>query len=274
VFGGEEQLTTKKILAELCLIEDAPWNDLKGKPITDNQLARRLRQYGVKSRNIRVGDAVPKGYMRADLDDVWRRYLPPLADKAATAATPATAECFQGDGVAARAATEPLHTDAEPLRDDADVASVAADEEACSASDDVRNADEMGTVAPVAAVAPLPGNGGEPGLGAERHHQLAEWRGRWLAEGEDPNDLDDALRATIREEVADLSLVEAELEQVKRLMRKGNGTGSVSRTASVPFMLTHELKKRLRICGYSEAEITAMTPQQAHAILAQAGWSP
>jgi hypothetical protein len=58
-------------------------------------------------------------------------------------------------------------------------------------------------------------------------------------------------------------------------MRKGNGsTGSVSGTvASMPFMLTQEIKHRLRICGYSEAEITAMTPQQAHAILAQAGWS-
>jgi Protein of unknown function (DUF3631) len=67
VFGHEEQMTTKKILAELCLLEDAPWNDLKGKPITDNQLARRLRQYGVKSKNVRVGDAVPKGYVRADL---------------------------------------------------------------------------------------------------------------------------------------------------------------------------------------------------------------
>jgi len=90
VFGDEEQLTTKKILAELYLLEDAPWNDLKGKPLSDNQLARRLRQYDVKSKNLRIGDAVPKGYDRADLYDVWRRYLPPLADKPATAATPAT----------------------------------------------------------------------------------------------------------------------------------------------------------------------------------------
>src|SRR6516225_6626164 len=35
VFGDEEQLPTKKILAELCQIEVAPWNDLKGKPITN-----------------------------------------------------------------------------------------------------------------------------------------------------------------------------------------------------------------------------------------------
>jgi hypothetical protein len=264
VFGDEEQLTTKKILAELCLIEDAPWNDLKGKPLSDSQLARRLRQYGVKSRNIRIGDAVPKGYMRADLYDVWRRYLPPLADKPATPATPATSECFQADGVAARAATGSLHTDAEPLHDDADVTSVAADEEACSGSDDVRNADEMGAVAPVAAVAPLAGNGGEPGLSPARHRELAEWCDRWIAEGEDPNDLDDALRMTIREEVDHPDQVDSEFEKVKRLLRKEDGT-----VASVPFMLTQEIKRRLRICGYSEQEIAAMTPQQAHSALGQ-----
>jgi hypothetical protein len=268
VFGEEEQLTTKKILAELILIEDAPWNDLKGKPLSDAQLARRLRQYGVKSRNIRVGDAVPKGYMRADLYDVWRRYLPPLAEKAATPATPATSECFQGDSVAEAAATEPLHTNTEPLHDHAEVASVAADKEACSASDDIRNADEMGAVAPVAAVAPLAGNGGEPGLGEARLRQLAEWRQRWTAEDGSEEEADDALRMTIREEVADLSQVEPEFEKVKRLLHKEDGT-----VASVPFMLTQELKRRLRICGYSDVQIGAMTPQQAHAILAQAGWS-
>src|SRR5215475_6014366 len=53
IFRDEEALSTKKNLAELCLIEDAPWSDLKGKPITDNQLARRLRQYGVKPKNVR-----------------------------------------------------------------------------------------------------------------------------------------------------------------------------------------------------------------------------
>ena len=162
VFGDEEQMTTKRVLADLCLLEDAPWNDLKGKPITDNQLARRLRQYGVKSKNVRIGDAVPKGYVRADLYDVWRRYLPPLADKPATPATPATSPSFQGVGVAASekaAATD----EAKPLRaEDPDVAPVAGGVEACSASTDARNADEMGFVAPVAAVALFPGNGRGP----------------------------------------------------------------------------------------------------------------
>ncbi len=61
------------------MLEDAPWNDLKGKPLSDNQLARRLRQYGVKSKNVRIGDAVLKGYARADLYDVMAALPSPLS---------------------------------------------------------------------------------------------------------------------------------------------------------------------------------------------------
>jgi Protein of unknown function (DUF3631) len=134
VFGDEEQVTTKTILAGLCLLEDAPWNDLKGKPLSDSQLARRLRQYGVKSKVIRVGDTTPRGYARSDLYDVWRRYLPPLPDKPATSATSATSQCFQGDSVAAPK-FEAATGHPEPQRGaDPDVAPVAGADEACCAS--------------------------------------------------------------------------------------------------------------------------------------------
>jgi 5S rRNA maturation endonuclease (ribonuclease M5) len=59
VFGAKEQMATKEILAALCALEDAPWSDLKGKPLSDNQLARRLKQYEVKSKGIRVGTTTP-----------------------------------------------------------------------------------------------------------------------------------------------------------------------------------------------------------------------
>src|SRR5262249_24342004 len=54
----------------------SPWGDLKGKPINDRALARRLRQYGVKSKKLRVGDTTAMGYAREDLVDAWLRYLP------------------------------------------------------------------------------------------------------------------------------------------------------------------------------------------------------
>jgi hypothetical protein len=137
LFRNREQLTTKEILAGLCLLEDAPWSDLKGKPITDNQLARRLKQYGVKSKVIRIGDSTPRGYIRADLHDVWRRYLPPLPEEPATSATAATSQAYQAD----------------------DVAACCSDVAACCGSSDRKNTNGMGGVAPVAPVAPLAGNG-------------------------------------------------------------------------------------------------------------------
>jgi putative DNA primase/helicase len=44
--------------------------------------------------------------------------------------------------------------------------------------------------------------------------------------------------------------------------------------ASVPFMLTQEMKRRLRVCGYSDGEIATMTPQRAHDILGQLAPQP
>ena len=220
VFGNEQQLTTKRILSELYLIEDAPWGDLKGKPLSDSQLARRLKQYGVKSKVIRVGDATPRGYTRADLYDVWRRYLPSSqAGEPATNATAATSQSFQGDNVAAEK-SEGATDQPEPQRDDADVAPVAPDVEACCASDDARNTDEMGVVAPVAPVAPFPGDGGAPSLSprdlqalVRRYLEQADAQG----DGLDQAALDADLRQALRERVLP-EHVETEFERVMQVV--------------------------------------------------------
>jgi len=44
--------------------------------------------------------------------------------------------------------------------------------------------------------------------------------------------------------------------------------------ASMPLMLTRDMKRRLRAYGYSDEEIAHLTPQQAHEILAQEGRQP
>ncbi len=43
--------------------------DLRGRPLDPASLARRLRQYGIRSVNLRQGASVMKGYRRADLED-------------------------------------------------------------------------------------------------------------------------------------------------------------------------------------------------------------
>src|SRR5262249_19833854 len=74
---GEDKLATSVILADLIALPESPWGDLKGKPITDRALATRLRQYGIKSRDVFVAGKGLKGYYREDLHDAWLRYLSP-----------------------------------------------------------------------------------------------------------------------------------------------------------------------------------------------------
>jgi hypothetical protein len=58
---------------------------------------------------------------------------------------------------------------------------------------------------------------------------------------------------------------------------KGPGdmeTSSSPTGASVPFMLTQDMKRRLGACGYSDEAIAYLTPERAHEILAQEGRRP
>lgn len=93
VFGDDDRLTTDEVLRRLVALDEAPWGDLRGRPLDPRGLARRLGHYGVRPKVLRVGDATPRGYLREDLHDSWTRYLPPTpSGKSATSATSATSE--------------------------------------------------------------------------------------------------------------------------------------------------------------------------------------
>jgi hypothetical protein len=156
-----EHLATRTILAELCLLEIAPWNNLKGKPITDNQLARRLRQYGVKSKTLRLEDNVfAKGYAREDLHDVWRRYLPRLPDKPVTGVTAVTAQSSQKVG----ASGEKSQASNEWLQGALGVMPVTGTVKACDALGNTQNRQKIGDVPDVTPVTTSAENGREPSL--------------------------------------------------------------------------------------------------------------
>ena len=87
VFDGADEMASKVILSKLSALEESPWADLRGKPLDERGLAVRLRQYGIKSKTVRIGISTPKGYRRADLHDAWARYLPPSLPRSATSAT-------------------------------------------------------------------------------------------------------------------------------------------------------------------------------------------
>jgi hypothetical protein len=166
IFEREEHkdaghLTTRTILAELCLLEIAPWNNLNGKPINDNQLARRLRQYGVKSKTLRLEDNVfAKGYAREDLHDVWRRYLPRLPDKPVTGVTSVTAQSSQE----VTPSGEKSQASNEPLQGALGVMPVTGPVTACDAPGDTQNRQKIGDVPDVTPVTPSAGDGREPSL--------------------------------------------------------------------------------------------------------------
>jgi hypothetical protein len=69
-------MSTTAILAALRGLEEAPWADLKGKPLDPRGLAVRFRTYGVRSTKVKVEGTALQGYRREDLWDSWQRYVP------------------------------------------------------------------------------------------------------------------------------------------------------------------------------------------------------
>ncbi|MDP9224555.1 MAG: DUF3631 domain-containing protein [Actinomycetota bacterium] len=64
------------------MIEGSPWAGFwTGTSATADQtaLARRLGEFGIKSRNVRVGTETLKGYRREDFAEAWQRYVADVA---------------------------------------------------------------------------------------------------------------------------------------------------------------------------------------------------
>ncbi|HEV2897694.1 MAG TPA: DUF3631 domain-containing protein [Pseudaminobacter sp.] len=96
VFGTMDSMSTKSLLGALHGLPESLWVDIRGKPLNDTGLARHLQGFGVKSKQVRIGDWTGKGYQRADLNDAWKRYLTPPPNEAETAETPETNESAAG----------------------------------------------------------------------------------------------------------------------------------------------------------------------------------
>lgn len=82
-------MATSDILTALTDLDEAPWADLYGEGLKPRKLAQLLGDYGIKSRDVRTGFGIRKGYRREDLWDSWMRYVSPergdKGDKADTA---------------------------------------------------------------------------------------------------------------------------------------------------------------------------------------------
>lgn len=74
----ETRMFSDTLVSTLCAMADRPWLEAhRGKPITQNWLAQKLKQFRIASRSVRIGNDTAKGYHRADFDESFARYLPP-----------------------------------------------------------------------------------------------------------------------------------------------------------------------------------------------------
>jgi hypothetical protein len=78
-FGDLDHLTTAGLLDTLHGLDDAPWGDWYGKPLTARGLAKLLGPYRILPTRRRLGDANLRGYFHADFVDAWARYVPASA---------------------------------------------------------------------------------------------------------------------------------------------------------------------------------------------------
>jgi hypothetical protein len=81
--GGEpERISSADTCTKLALNPDSPWAEWKGgKSITQPQLARLLKPFGISPEVIRmVSGGTIRGYQRSQFEEAWERYLPPVAD--------------------------------------------------------------------------------------------------------------------------------------------------------------------------------------------------
>ena len=109
--SGLEKIPTADLLEALVKLDEAPWGDLRGKPLDARGLARRLSPYGVKPATHRVGEMVFKGYVASDLHDPWSRYLGSPSPDTVTSVTAVTGGV---DGAPPSVTDDPLSVTDDP----------------------------------------------------------------------------------------------------------------------------------------------------------------
>lgn len=71
------RIFSANLLDDLVADVEAPWATWnRGKPMTPRQLSAKLGEFGIKSKDIRIGATNKKGYERSDFAEAFDRYLP------------------------------------------------------------------------------------------------------------------------------------------------------------------------------------------------------
>lgn len=110
IFDEEKRgrFKTAELLWALSMLDDSPWGDWYGKPITAHAVSKLLSKFGIKTMAVKVDGETVRGYKREQFEDAWLRYLPQESVTGVTAVTGGSApEAERNAGNATDAAPGP-----------------------------------------------------------------------------------------------------------------------------------------------------------------------
>ncbi|UNU73653.1 DUF3631 domain-containing protein [Moraxella nasovis] len=79
IWNGE-RMSSKLLLEKLNALDEAMWQTINnGQEMTAHQFAKKLKSFGIKSKDMRIKDnpTTIKGFLKSDFQKVWDNYLPP-----------------------------------------------------------------------------------------------------------------------------------------------------------------------------------------------------
>jgi hypothetical protein len=76
-FAKENTISTADLLAKLNALDESPWGARRrGEGLDARSLARMLRPFKIRPKQVRIGDRTAKGYHRDQFGDAFARHLP------------------------------------------------------------------------------------------------------------------------------------------------------------------------------------------------------
>jgi len=237
--SADLEIPSKALVETLIAIEGRPWAEMgkSRKPMSQNRLARMLNPLKILPGKVGPEDARLNGYKLSQFREAFDRLLGPEGGSQPDIQTERdeirTSDISKVDSQDGGCPVEKR----EKPNNDGVLSTCPVAKGGPGAKTHVRTAgpksksDALDYRGPVVAMPEQPPdtldehgqllaatNGNtEGGLTQERRAELAEWRCKWITDGEKPNDVDDALRMMIREELDDPNQVEVEFERVMKV---------------------------------------------------------
>jgi len=98
LFDQRDRWHTSDLIKTLTDIESSPWGDWKaGKPISTQKLSSLLKPFGIKPKQLRIGEVNKNGYEATDFGDTFDRYISREEFKPSTTSTVPTGKGSAGN---------------------------------------------------------------------------------------------------------------------------------------------------------------------------------